>query len=113
MEVIRRLLATSRSRSISASSPTVRDADGLALSSRNALLVAARSAQLALALPRRARDEGSRRGHERSSTASTSTTSRMPRSIRPVLAAAVRVGAVRLIDNVVLDEEEAHEHQAA
>ena len=31
----------------------------------------------------------------------------------PVLAAAVRVGAIRLIDNVVLDEEEAHEHQAA
>jgi hypothetical protein len=25
----------------------------------------------------------------------------------------VRVGAVRLIDNVILDEEEAHEHQAA
>ena len=31
----------------------------------------------------------------------------------PVIAAAVRVGAVRLIDNVILDEEEAHEHKAA
>jgi pantothenate synthetase len=31
----------------------------------------------------------------------------------PVLAAAVRVGAVRLIDNVVIDKEEAHEHEAA
>ena len=73
--------------------PTVRDADGLALSSRNALAVARRARSSRSRLPRALATRDPAAARARCSTASTSTTSRSPRSTRPVLAAAVRVGA--------------------
>jgi pantoate--beta-alanine ligase len=93
--------------------PTVRDADGLALSSRNRFLSAEERAT-ALALPRAL--EAGLEAHRRDGdpvSAARAVLDRQPGlSVEyvavadldgPTLAAAVRVGQTRLIDNVLLD----------
>jgi pantoate--beta-alanine ligase len=82
--------------------PTVRDADGLALSSRNTLL-SAEDRKRAAMLPRAlaTRDPGEAR---RLLNGVDVDYVEVATFDPPVLAAAVRVGGVRLIDNVVLTE---------
>jgi pantoate--beta-alanine ligase len=81
--------------------PIVRDADGLALSSRNGLLTAAER-ERALALPRALATRDTTQARALLGDLDVDYVEVAPFD-PPVLAAAVRVGSVRLIDNVNLE----------
>ena len=104
LAVVRRLVRDLNLDLTVRSIPTVRDADGLALSSRNARLSDEERA-LALALPRAlaTRDPDAARALLQGLDVDYVEVADFD---PPVLAAAVRVGSTRLIDNVVLTEEE-------
>jgi pantoate--beta-alanine ligase len=102
VEVVRRLIADLDLELDVRVLPTVRDDDGLALSSRNTRLSAEERAR-ALALPRALAtgDEVTARGILEAAGLDVDYVEIAPFD-PPVLAAAVRIGAVRLIDNVPL-----------
>ena len=104
VEVIRRLAADLAVEVELRIVPTVRDADGLALSSRNARLTAEERAA-ALALPRAltTRDRAAALAELASSNGLEVDYVEVVDFDPPVLAGAVRVGSTRLIDNVPLE----------
>jgi pantoate--beta-alanine ligase len=84
--------------------PTVRDADGLALSSRNAYL-SPEEREAALALPRALATKDVDRARELLAGLDVDYAEEANFNGQRVLAAAVRIGKTRLIDNVVLEGE--------
>ncbi|MDX6399264.1 MAG: pantoate--beta-alanine ligase [Gaiellaceae bacterium] len=102
--VIRRLVRDLDLNLTVRSIPTVRDADGLALSSRNGRLSPAER-ELALTLPRAlaTRDVDAARAALAGLEVDYVEVAEFD---PPVLAAAVRVGSTRLLDNVILEEED-------
>ena len=87
--------------------PTVRDPDGLALSSRNHRL-STEERERALALPRALATRDPQRALALLSRDGVDVDYvEVAPFDPPVLAAAIRVGGTRLIDNVVLEEEKA------
>ena len=105
VEVLRRMVSDLHLELDIAVVPTVRDADGLALSSRNAHLGPEERAR-ALALPRAlaTRDPATARAILEAAGLDVDYVAVAPFD-PPALAAAVRVGTTRLIDNVPLEEE--------
>jgi pantoate--beta-alanine ligase len=105
VEVLRRMIADLHLELELAVVPTVRDDDGLALSSRNARLSPEERAR-ALALPRAlaTRDPETARTILEDAGLEVDYVAVAPFN-PPVLAAAVRVGDTRLIDNIPLEEE--------
>lgn len=106
VEVLRRLLTDLHLELELVVVPTVRDEDGLALSSRNGRLTSEERTR-ALALPRAlaTRDPETARAILEAAGIDVDYVAVAPFD-PPTLAAAVRVGSTRLIDNVPLDEEE-------
>jgi pantoate--beta-alanine ligase len=103
-EVIRQLIADLALEVELRVLPTVRDADGLALSSRNALLSPdERERALALSRALSTKDVEAARAVLASSNGLTVDYLEVADFHPPVIAGAVRVGSTRLIDNVVLE----------
>ena len=101
MEVIRRMLRDLNVPIRLSVQPTLRDPDGLAMSSRNVRLSAAARNQ-ALALPRALATRDPVKARAMLDGLEVEYVEVAPFD-PPVLAAAVRVGGVRLIDNVPLE----------
>ena len=105
VEVLRRMVADLHLELELVVVPTVRDADGLALS--RATHDSPSGASEGPCLTSRTRSRRAiprRRARSSRPPGSRSTTSPSPCSTRPTLASAVRVGPARLIDNVPLEE---------
>jgi pantoate--beta-alanine ligase len=107
VEVVRRMITDLALEVELRALPTVRDADGLALSSRNALLSPEERAR-ALALPRAlaTKDAAEARALLGRSNGLVVDYVEVADFDPPVLAGAVRVGSTRLIDNVPLEGDE-------
>jgi pantoate--beta-alanine ligase len=105
IDVLRRMMADLNLELQLVVVPTVRDPDGLALSSRNVRLSAEERAR-ALALPRAlaTRDPETARAILEAAGIDVDYVAVAPFD-PPTLAAAIRVGSTRLIDNVPLEEE--------